>query len=524
MATTIRSRRAASRSRKDALVQKPRGQLGQRVQSVGPEHFGVVSIDGAKKRSKFMLADFYGRVLLPPAFLPHSRGDFQAAIDRIRQAMAEHDLRDLVVAIETTGRYHQPVKRAFRDAGFECRCVHPFASHQFRQPADPGNKTDDTDLAGIHRATINGFGLSEQPLPLDYQRLQLLSRHRRDLVHKESALCCQIREHLHAAMPGYAELFDDLWSSAVALTVARHTGSAEAVRQLGAEGMNRLIRQSGRRCQRPTLNRIVAWAETAAAGDPLSDCLRDLASHLDDDRQRKTQEIKALERTIAGLLVQLPYVLLLVIPGINVVSAADLAGELGPPTHYANANAITGRAGLVPCRYQSDELDLARGRLRRCGNRRLRAALMQIADNLVACNHYFSARADLWKRAGKDPRWIRVKVAKSASRLTFAMVVGRCLFPHPCRQQNHYLLDKLLAFHAEHDTPMSQTLQDVQAAIDQLPRSAYAAEATPLAERLQQLGARRRGPQAIGDILPIVLARLGVQQVQSTASGARDPG
>jgi len=43
-----------------------------------------------------------------------------------------------------SGRYHQPVKRAFADAGFEVRTVHPFATKQFRLPADPGNKTDDT--------------------------------------------------------------------------------------------------------------------------------------------------------------------------------------------------------------------------------------------------------------------------------------------------------------------------------------------------------------------------------------------
>jgi transcriptional regulator with XRE-family HTH domain len=47
--------------------------------------------------------------------------------------------------------------------------------------------------------------------------------------------------------------------------------------------------------------------------------------------------------------------LILSFPGINVVSAADFAGEIGPMEHYANAKAITGRAGLRPSRYQSDQ-------------------------------------------------------------------------------------------------------------------------------------------------------------------------
>ena len=46
---------------------------------------------------------------------------------------------------------------AFAASDFEARIVHPFATKQFRQPGDPGNKTNDTDLMGgtrpaLHRA------------------------------------------------------------------------------------------------------------------------------------------------------------------------------------------------------------------------------------------------------------------------------------------------------------------------------------------------------------------------------------
>jgi hypothetical protein len=78
-----------AKARKSFVLQKPNGQLVRRVQRVGPEHFGIVAIDCAKARSRYFLADFYGRTLLEPTTLPHGRGDFQAAIDRIRQAMQQ---------------------------------------------------------------------------------------------------------------------------------------------------------------------------------------------------------------------------------------------------------------------------------------------------------------------------------------------------------------------------------------------------------------------------------------------------
>ena len=67
--------------RKKFLVQKPRGLCTGRVQHVGPEHFGIVSVDCAKARSKFMLADFYTVAVLrlPFAAERSQRWSFVAA-------------------------------------------------------------------------------------------------------------------------------------------------------------------------------------------------------------------------------------------------------------------------------------------------------------------------------------------------------------------------------------------------------------------------------------------------------------
>ena len=68
------SPRTASRKPARAqVIHKPLGTIHPRVQAVGPEHFGIVSVDCAKARSKWMLADFYGRVLVPPTVVEHTR-------------------------------------------------------------------------------------------------------------------------------------------------------------------------------------------------------------------------------------------------------------------------------------------------------------------------------------------------------------------------------------------------------------------------------------------------------------------
>jgi len=97
--------RKRSRVRRVDVVQKPSGTFHPRVQKVGPEHFGIVAIDCAKARSKWILADFYGNVIVCPALLAHIRPALEAAIDQLRQAVRDHELNDLLIAVERTGRY-----------------------------------------------------------------------------------------------------------------------------------------------------------------------------------------------------------------------------------------------------------------------------------------------------------------------------------------------------------------------------------------------------------------------------------
>ena len=98
-------------------LHKPRGVVHPRVQAVGPEHFAFVCVDCAKARSKIMFADFYGRVLLEPTTVEHNRSGFDTALKSVRDAMARHHIKDVIVVVERTGRYHGPVQRAFRRGG-----------------------------------------------------------------------------------------------------------------------------------------------------------------------------------------------------------------------------------------------------------------------------------------------------------------------------------------------------------------------------------------------------------------------
>ena len=119
-----------------------------------------------------------------------------------------------------------------------------------------------------------------------------------------------------------------------------------------------------------------------------------------------------------------------------------------------------------------------------------------------------------------------VKVANRFCRIAFHMVAGRQVFRHSGLRERGYILDKLLAFHLEHGASWEQRLRDIHLAAAQVPTSAHAAEAQALTDRTRSTGKRgsraKRGPQPLGELIAIVLARLGVGALPSIPSEEKD--
>jgi hypothetical protein len=83
--------------------------ISPRVQKVGGEHFAIVCVDPAKHRSEWMMADYFGNLIIEPRTVEHQNGFFEVAVEMIRQAQQQHDIRDTIVVVE--------LLRAFRNGG-----------------------------------------------------------------------------------------------------------------------------------------------------------------------------------------------------------------------------------------------------------------------------------------------------------------------------------------------------------------------------------------------------------------------
>ena len=128
-----------------------------------------------------------------------------------------------------------------------------------------------------------------------------------------------------------------------------------------------------------------------------------------------------------------------------------------------------------------------------------------------------------WRLNGKDPCDVRVRVAGRFCRIAYHMVAGRQVFRHPCTRERDCILEKLIKFAIDHETEPVQLKKDLVASADQLPLDAREEERVPLAKKLAQARKQRgAGPRSLGEILPEVLAKLGVQLIKSNESGETD--
>ncbi len=493
------------------------------MREIGGDKFGVLVVDSSKKNGEFWFTDFYGEPMWDESrTFPITRGHLDQMMNVVDGTCREHGLKDLVVGIEQTGRYHRPIKRAL-EKRWDVKTIHPFVTKQLRQPASPGVKTDGVDLEAMIRAIIGGYGDDQRTVPVLYTKWQLINRAREDGVDRRTRLKQQSQERLHAFMPGYPGLFKNLWKDPGPLAIAELYGSSKRLLATDVESIRERLRGKSIRIMRPTINRVLAWAADAPSPDLggalnrrlLSDNLR-LMEHF-------SRDITRYERQLAGYLVQTPFVLLLSIPGINVVSASGYGSEAGPITNYLKPSHINGRAGLFPSRYQSDETDCADGPMVGGRNARLRDAVMEITSNLILHNDYFQGWADLREQRGWTKKKVNVAIANRFNRIAFHMVAGQRLFDHPCLKKRHPVLKKLAGFALSHGIKPKTTMSLVAQAAGQLPSDAVAEELSALQNGLSDLrkptGITASVLKEVESLLPALVSQINHEYKHQGDSG-----
>ena len=144
-----------------------------------------------------------------------------------------------------------------------------------------------------------------------------------------------------------------------------------------------------------------------------------------------------------------------------------------------------------------------------------------LCPNIRNANFGLDERHLFAKKCGQAERIdVRLRPNDESSAISWLLTASRTA-GHPACQPAHSICEKLLAFHCEHKTtPFARVLEDIDNANAQLTNRTRSQERQRLQSLLDDADCRRRrGPQALGKIIPLVLARLGVRALQSEPEG-----
>ena len=107
-----------------------------------------------------------------------------------------HNMKEVVVGIETTGHYYEDLVRRCQSEGYHVRTLNAATTAQERQALLNWSKTDNLDLMAILQSMIHGRGTSNELSSGKVHNLQKLTRARRELVGERTSTENLIRVHL----------------------------------------------------------------------------------------------------------------------------------------------------------------------------------------------------------------------------------------------------------------------------------------------------------------------------------------
>jgi len=157
--------------------------------------------------------------------------------------------------------------------------------------------------------------------------------------------------------------------------------------------------------------------------DIVRDSLVDHIAHLD-------KEIDALHAHIHQMIDQHPDLkeqkeLLLTIPGIGDITAAEFISEVPDVHQFDSASQLAAFAGLTPSHRQSGTSLRTKGRMSKMGNKRLRNMFYMPATSAKRYNPIVKRLADRLTERGKSPRTIRGAVMRQLLHIAYGVLKHR---------------------------------------------------------------------------------------------------
>lgn len=419
------------------------GKIGSRwtefIKETGVENILIVGIDAAKFTHKAIVCTFHGDVLVQPFEFDASLTGFNMIKKCIQEKV--DGFKEVVVGIETTGHYYEDLVRHCHAEGYHVRILNAATTAQEREALMNWSKTDNLDLMAIVQSIIHGRGTSNELPSGDVYQLQKLTRARRSLVKERTSLQNLIRSYsdqIFREMQGksiwndgkreHVKPFTDLFGKA-SRYLMRHYPHPSDILQLGKEGLREISINENLKIRDDSIQILLGFAETSISQPKeLLEAEIFLLSQKLDQLDLFDQHIRELERKMEDLFIQTDGVVILTVPGISIITGAELYAEMGDISDFDHAGQLIKMAGTNPIVKQSGGRKPSYYGISKQGRRTFRDITYQVGRSLAQNNPEMKKHYLALKDRGKHTNQAYIALGNRMIRLAFAMIKNQSLY------------------------------------------------------------------------------------------------
>jgi transposase len=338
-----------------------------------------VGIDVGKRHHQAVVVDQQGEQCGDAIGFSNTRSGVESLVERM-EALDE----PVNVALESSGQYWLCLYDQLTSRGYHVAVINPLQINAYRRTGIRKAKTDPidafwiADLLRINRARPN-------QVP-EAVRLQLreLSRFRFSLVDRIGDLKRKVLSVLDRVFPEYETFFSSVFLKS-SRRLLEEAVSANEFAVFDLSELTEILREASRgRFSERKAQEIIDQAKSSIGVSFLADaasvelrCLLAQIHFLED-------QIDLIDEHLSILLEQ-AHQYLTTIPGIGVVLAATILGEIGDVNRFPELEKLVAYAGIDPTVHQSGQFGAERTHMSKRGSPYLRRALWLAAN--VARQH-----------------------------------------------------------------------------------------------------------------------------------------
>lgn len=364
----------------------------------------VVGVDVGSDRNYARVFNWRGQELSKKAYhFSNSEEGFERFQEYVAVYQKAAGAERIIVGCEPTGHYWFTLARYLKRKEIALVVVNPYHVKQLKELDDNSpKKTDEKDPKTIAKLVVEGrYGYPYLPEGI-YAELREGVNIRDRVVKELNAAKNRLKRWLTIYFPEYLRVYRNYCAES-GLTVLETAPLAEDVKELGAEGINRLWREKKLRAVgRKRAETLVKAAQNSIGLDG-GNCARMEIKLLLEDYRSKQAQLEQVTAVLEAETRKVPNAeKLLAIKGVGLITVAGFLSEVGDIQRFDSPKQIQKLAGLE-LKENSSGKHRGRSSISKRGRKKLRRILFQVMLPMIQSNAEFGEVYQYFRTREKNP-------------------------------------------------------------------------------------------------------------------------